>query len=297
MSTVRPTPGRRQRWPAALRAWYVRGQADEFQLLLTANSFSELLTSLKYNAMLARLNGGLIASTRGQARQIVQQQKELDSSLVEIWEGRQSAAEQQANLELLEAENIAMLRELEDERGELKEHLLELSLNEQKLNYILGDLEQMRLEKAALNRSTDVDPAHSGSLASLAGELDWPVDGEILRGFGRSVHPRFGTVTVNNGLNIGARAGAPVAAVAVGKVEFSDQLPGYGQCVILDHGAGYYTLYAHLDQVFVAPGSEIARGQVIAEVGRPAGGEPAQLYFEVRHGRTPLDPADWLRSH
>ena len=79
-------------------------------------------------------------------------------------------------------------------------------------------------------------------------------------------------------------------------VEFADDLPGFGQCVILDHGAGYYTLYAHLDRVFVAKGDEIARGQVIAEVGRPAGGERPQLYFEVRHGRTPLDPADWLRS-
>jgi len=122
------------------------------------------------------------------------------------------------------------------------------------------------------------------------------VQGEVLRGFGRSVHPRFKTVTLNNGLNIQAPQGSPVAAVAAGSVEFCEDLPGFGPCVILDHGEGYYTLYAHLDRVFVAAGAEIARGQVIAEVGRPSAGEEYQLYFEVRHGRTPLDPADWLRS-
>ena len=116
----------------------------------------------------------------------------------------------------------------------------------------------------------------------------------MIRSFGRSVHPRFKTVTLNNGLNVAASLGAPVAAVADGTVEFSDDLPGFGQCVILDHGQGYYTLYAYLDGVFVDPGGEVARGQVIAEVGRPSSGEQPQLYFEVRHGRTPLDPADWL---
>ena len=133
-------------------------------------------------------------------------------------------------------------------------------------------------------------------LVQMAGDLDWPVRGQLIRGFGRSVHPRFKTVTLNNGYNIAAPAGSPVAAVADGTVEYSDHLPGFGQCVILDHGAGYYTLYAHLDGVFVAKAEKIARGQVIAEVGRPDDGDEPQLYFEVRQGRTPLDPADWLRS-
>ena len=100
---------------------------------------------------------------------------------------------------------------------------------------------------------------------------------------------------INNGFNIAAGVGAPVAAVADGRVEFSDQLPGFGQCVILDHGAGYYSLYAHLDRMFVDKGEQIARGQVMAEVGRPSGSEEPQLYFEIRQGRTPLDPGDWLK--
>ena len=64
-------------------------------------------------------------------------------------------------------------------------------------------------------------------MAGLAGQLEWPVQGQLVRSFGRSVHPRFQTVTVNNGVNIAARQGAPVAAVAEGRVEFCDRLPGF----------------------------------------------------------------------
>ena len=149
-----------------------------------------------------------------------------------------------------------------------------------------------------MNRIISTFPANAQPTirSKLAGNLEWPVRGKLIRGFGRSVHPKFKTVTLNNGFNIAAPSGSPVAAVADGSVEYSDHLPGFGQCVILDHGAGYYTLYAHLEGVFVDKAEKIARGQVIAEVGRPAPGDDPQLYFEVRQGRTPLDPADWLRS-
>jgi septal ring factor EnvC (AmiA/AmiB activator) len=185
---------------------------------------------------------------------------------------------------------MGALRDLETERKGLKNDLLKMGINEQKLSYVMTDLEQVRVERSAQQATA------GNSLAKLAGNLDWPVRGKLIRGFGRSVHPKFKTVTLNNGFNIAAPSGSPVAAVADGSVEYSDHLPGFGQCVILDHGAGYYTLYAHLDGVFVAKGEKIARGQVIAEVGRPAPGDDPQLYFEVRQGRTPLDPADWLRS-
>ena len=211
-------------------------------------------------------------------------------ALAEIALSREEAGQEGSRLEMLEAEQIEALRALESQKKGIKNRLLELSLNEQRLTYILDDLEQQRVEQDAKELAT------ASTLTAMAGQLEWPVTGSVLRGFGRSVHPRFKTVTLNNGLNIAAVLGAPVAAVAEGEVEFADELPGFGQCVILDHGEGYYTLYAYLDHVFVASGAQIARGQVIAEVGRPVGGEQPQLYFEVRHGRTPLDPADWLRT-
>lgn len=280
---------RRQALAQSLRSMYFRGQNRQLEMILMSGSFSEFNTRLKYEALLVRLGAGLIENTRREGQRILAEEKSLTVALAEIAMAREEAGHERARLEMLEAERIAALRELEESKKGLKNQMLDLSLNEQRLKYILDDLEQQRAEHEAQQ------PAQSGTLASLAGVLEWPVEGTLIRGFGRSVHPKFKTVTLNNGLNIAAQRGAPVASVADAKVEYVDELPGFGQCVILDHGEGYYTLYAYLDHAFVTPGAEVARGQVIAEVGQPGAGEQSQLYFEVRHGRTPLDPADWLR--
>ena len=275
-----------------LRALYVHGRPGDLRTVLAASSVSDLVAGYRMTRTLARLEAGLVAETRARGRRLRQEQRILDAALAGIWEAQSSADDQNARMELLAAERTAALRDLDSERREIKDQLIALDLNEQKLTYVLEDLERQRAERPA----GPVDGATASDLRALAGELAWPVQGEVVRGFGRSVHPRFKTVTLNNGMNIAAAAGSPVAAVADGTVEFRDDLPGFGTCVILDHGGGYYTLYAQLDRVFVSAGAEIAGGQVIAEVGVPAAGGDPELYFEVRHGRTPLDPADWLRS-
>ena len=276
-----------------LRNMYIHGQEHDLRAVLTAESVTQLLTRVRLNRTVARVQASLLRRTRDQGRQLMGQQRVLDTALVQIWQSRAEAGDRAGRMEMLQAERTAALRELQLERQDLKNGMLELDLSEQKLAYLLEDLERQRGIRAARPDTTAAAPAE---LLRLAGDLDWPVRGTVLRGFGRSVHPRFKTVTLNNGLNIAAPAGSPVAAVAAGRVEFCDDLPGFGRCVILDHGEGYYTLYAPLDRAYVAAGAEIARGQIVAEVGRPTAGEEPQLYFEVRHGRTPLDPADWLRS-
>jgi septal ring factor EnvC (AmiA/AmiB activator) len=275
----------------SLRNMYLREQRNEMEVVLTAQNFSDLMTRMKVSRMMARLEAGVVEQTRRDGARILQEQRVLDAALAEIWQTREEKRVENDRLELLLAEQLAALRDLEMEQKGIKNSMLEYSLSEQKLNFILEELDQQQAERAAQQ-----GPDTMATLVAMAGQLEWPVQGELVRGFGRSVHPRFKTVTLNNGFNIAAPVGAPVAAVAPGVVEFSDHLPGFGQCVILDHGAGYYTLYAHLERVFIAKDEEIAQGQVVAEVGRPTGGEDPQLYFEVRQGRTPLDPGNWLKS-
>ena len=281
---------RKETLARSLRSMYIRSQRSDLEMVMTSGSFSDFLTGVKVGRTLARLEAGMLEEVRTEGRILRREQRQLNSALAEIWQTREEQNQQNDHLEELMAEEMGALRDLDTERKGLKNELLTMGVNEQKLSYVLTDLEQVRVERSA--RQTTADNA----LAGLAGNLEWPVRGKLIRGFGRSVHPKFKTVTLNNGFNIAAPSGSPVSAVADGSVEYSDHLPGFGQCVILDHGAGYYTLYAHLDGVFVAKGEKIARGQVIAEVGRPAPGDDPQLYFEVRQGRTPLDPADWLRS-
>ena len=290
-SSIQAFAGRRETLAASLRAMYMRGDQGELEGILTAASFSDMVTRMKMQRMLTRLEANLVAETREHARTILRDRKQQEAALAEIARSRLDMDAENDRLEMLLAEQQAALRDLKDQRRDIKDRLLELGMNEQKLTYVLADLDKQR----RLREQEQVAAPAAGALTTRAGKLEWPVRGSVLRGYGRSVHPQFKTVTLNNGVNIAAPEGSAVAAVAAGTVEFRDRLPGFGLCVILDHGEGYYTLYAYLERVFVAAGAKVAQGQIIAEVGRPSDGEPPQLYFEIRKGRTPLDPAEWLR--
>ena len=138
-------------------------------------------------------------------------------------------------------------------------------------------------------------PPVGGDFAKQRGRLPWPVKGKILKPFGVSEHPEFKTVVMNKGINIGVPLGTPVKAVADGSVEYVNWLPGYGKCIIVNHGGGYYTLYAHASEVFPRQGEAVKAGQVIAESGDTGSLNGSQLYFEVRKGRDPVDPGQWLQ--
>ncbi len=280
---------RQSRLARRMRSLYVEGPRRHLELVLTADSFSSLVTRLKFTTLMARQDGRLMSRTRQEHDEVGQARQQLQATLAGLWEAREEARRERERLEQVDAERRAVLALLQRERGEAEQALSALRERQDNLANLLADLERQR--EATAPAADDQD----GSFAALAGTLDWPVTGEVVTTFGRSVHPEFKTVTLNNGVTIAAYRGTPVFAVAAGQVEFADNLPGFGVCVILDHGAGYYSLYAHLDRVFVARGANVGRNEILAEVGKGEGNGESGLYFEIRRGKTPLDPSDWLR--
>jgi septal ring factor EnvC (AmiA/AmiB activator) len=113
-------------------------------------------------------------------------------------------------------------------------------------------------------------------------------------GFGKVVNPRFNTVTVQKGLDIRAPEGAPVTAVAPGKVVYAGWLRGYGNLLVLDHGGGYHSLVAHLAELGKAVGDGVQRGELLGTVGDTGSLKGAYLYFELRKRGQAVDPAPWL---
>jgi len=131
-------------------------------------------------------------------------------------------------------------------------------------------------------------------LSNGRGNLIWPVRGRIIRHFG-SVKDKKGIVLSNPGIDIQARLGADVLAAASGAVMYISWLRGYGQFIIVDHGKGYYTLYANLSDILVDVGDRVKGGELIALVGDSGSLEGPKLHFEVRHRREQLNPLEWLR--
>ena len=123
------------------------------------------------------------------------------------------------------------------------------------------------------------------------GGLGWPVSGSLLARYGG----RMPDGRTSTGVLIGAPAGTTVTAVADGTVVFSEWMTGYGLILILDHGNGYMSLYAHNDSLLKDSGDRVKRGDAVARVGTSGGQGQAALYFELRRNGQPVDPASWLQ--
>jgi len=153
---------------------------------------------------------------------------------------------------------------------------------------------QSLLERLKNNLNKDVAISHSGGFAGMQGHLPMPVNGKIVSIYGKIEHPKFHTITFNNGIEIEASLGAEVRSVYKGRVAYSGWFRGYGKLVIIDHGSGYYTLFARLSKILRDVDSIVEKGDVIALVGDTGLVKGPKLYFEVRQKGMPLNPLNWL---
>ena len=125
--------------------------------------------------------------------------------------------------------------------------------------------------------------------------FDWPVRGQIASPYGNRMHPILKRNILHSGIDIAAPNGTPVKAAAPGEVIYDGWLRGYGRVVVLDHGRGYSTLYAHLSASLVHDGQSVKQGEVIARVGKTGNTTGYHLHFEVRKFGTPDNPMKYLK--
>ena len=126
---------------------------------------------------------------------------------------------------------------------------------------------------------------------SLSPPLANPV---ITSSFGYRIHPIYGDRRLHAGIDLRATSGTPIYAAAPGEVVYAGWRGGYGNCVIIDHGGGVATLYAHQSSMAVAEGEEVSRGDVIGAVGSTGFSTGPHLHFEVRVDGVPVDPLGYL---
>lgn len=126
------------------------------------------------------------------------------------------------------------------------------------------------------------------------GALGWPVAGSVTSPFGYRTHPILGTTRLHAGIDIGAASGSPISAAESGRVILAGPSGGYGNAVVIDHGGGLSTLYAHQSSIAVAAGQQVARGDLVGYVGCTGLCTGAHLHFETRENGSPVDPMKYL---
>ncbi len=170
----------------------------------------------------------------------------------------------------------------------------ELEASVEQMEALIAELQERILaeqQEMAADRGLET----SAGLGRLKGRLFWPVEGEVLIPYGIVTHPVFQTKTTNPGVDIRARLGTAVRAVADGRVLYKSWMRGYGNFVIISHDGGFVSLYGHLLEAAVEVDQGVIAGQIIGKVGESGTFSGPSLHFELRHGRQSLDPEEWLR--
>ena len=280
-----------------LRALYKYGSARELEFLLSTHSFGQLLARWDFLVMVAEQDRLLLEDIEQRKVQVEVTEHKLQGTLVQVQRNTRNTQSESHHLATLRENREASVKTIQGQRTAFEAAAAELERNARALAHLLADLERRRLAEAEKARSEGRNPQpYTGDFARGRGALEWPATGSVVGRFGPEIHPKWGTTTMNNGIDIQAPMGAAVHAVARGRVEYtSDDYAGYGEIVILNHGDGYYTLYAHLSDILVQQGAAVESGQLIGRVGDTGSLKGTVLHFEVRKGGSALNPQDWLK--
>jgi len=269
-------------------ALYRGGEIGPLRVLFSAEGLPEMLARANALRLLVRHDAELVARL-GEERDALEALRAESAEAVE--ERRRARAELERAAAALATEQRsrrAMLTRVRQDRSSERRLLLELEQAAQALEETIRAL-------GASSRPSDAGGPESG-FARRRGGLRPPVEAPVSGGYGRVIDPEFGTSTFRNGLEFAAPPGTTVRSVAGGRVRFAGWFRGYGRIVIVDHGDGFHTVSAHLDEIFVSLDDVVVEGQALGTVGETGSLSGPSLYFELRRQGRSLDPQDWLAA-
>ncbi|MBI4637774.1 MAG: peptidoglycan DD-metalloendopeptidase family protein [Candidatus Rokubacteria bacterium] len=290
--------GQEQTLARRLQTMYkVYAQGGALPVILSGDDPLARAAVVRHLTSLAALDARLIQEYRLTSERLGDRRTREEVRQRELTDLREEAMLEQAEVDREAARRRTLLAKVRDERAYHERMVGELSEAARRLEAFIRDLQakQRRVAKTPPPAPRTLPPPGAG-FGSLRGRLPWPTEGRIVTSFGAQVHPRFGTRTFRNGVDIEAAEGTEVAAVYAGQAVYTGWFKGYGNLIILDHGSEYYTLYAHVADIHVREGEDVQAGQLIGTVGDTGSLAGTRLYFEVRYQGKPLDPAQWLRQ-
>jgi len=270
-----------------------RGPLYGWQVLLAAESFGDLLSRYKYLYLVSRQDRLLTNDMHKLRDRVARQRQLLVDARETLARRRRERTDELDRYQALERARQTNLRETRRSTRQAEQRLSQLDRDERGLNDRIEALERARREAEA--RGATAGPG-AITTADLGG-LDWPVEGGgvVIYPFGTTSGPN-NTRIPRHGIGIKAPVGSAVRVVAPGTVSLAGPLGLYLTSVLVDHGGGYYTFYAYLNDATVRQGDRVVRGQVIGHVGGESSDEGPHLHFEIRgQGGIALDPANWLR--
>jgi septal ring factor EnvC (AmiA/AmiB activator) len=265
--------GERAELAGELRTAYVNGREEQLKLLLNQEDPSNFGRLLAYYGYFGRARADRIRGIQDQLEHLALVREKIFAEKTRLDTLEQQREQRVASLKSAQAQRASAVSAIDQSIKSRGSELKRLQSQAKGLEKLIVDLRKA-IEKAQASQpprkgSTGGAVAAKPPFEPLRGKLPWPVQ-------------------------IGTERGARVRAPYAGRIVYGDWLPGMGLMLVIDHGGGYMSLYGHNEELFRKVGDSVAAGDVIGAVGDSGGNSQPALYFEVRRGRTPVDPQTWL---
>ena len=275
-----------------MRAAYKLGEQSEVKVLLNQESPDQLSRVMKYHSYFMEAHTAKMQTYLDTITRIDALTPEIEKKTLELGSMQSELDAQRAQLKTIHGERQEALAKVNSQLKSKSQELTQLSEDRRRLQALLERVAKSVATTGAINSPGYVPLPAGGEKFSLRkGRLPWPTQGSMIHRFGSS---RIAGQMNWTGAYISAPMGNSVIAVHHGRVVFADYFGGHGLLVIVDHGEGYLSLYAHNQSLLKKAGEPVHAGEAIANVGNSGGQASTGLYFEIRHNGKPIDPGAWL---
>jgi murein DD-endopeptidase MepM/ murein hydrolase activator NlpD len=267
-----------------IRVMYTNGAVSYMDVLLSSASFGDFLSRFDAMQSITVQTHDLLESKKAARALVAQKKVEVAKNLQDVKALYDQMAGQKADLEGKESNKEAMVAQLsqqivdsEDISEESEKQLMELARKMAKL-------------QAEKNR---VKTYYTGGKLAVPIHTQWRLSSP----FGYRIHPITGAKKLHTGMDMAVPQGTPIYAAESGVVIVAQWWSGYGNCIIIDHGGGLWTLYGHIKNggILVNKGEAVKRGEKIGLVGMTGQATGPHLHFEVRKNSSPVNPAPFLK--
>jgi murein DD-endopeptidase MepM/ murein hydrolase activator NlpD len=278
-----------RRYNQRLIAIYQAENVDTVAVLLSASSFADLIEQLDYMSEVGRLDRQITSEVATAKEQVRRARERTKRMRAEVEEQTRAIAVKTERARAERDRLLASQSALSTARSQKQSTLASVQSDREAFLHEVEGLSQVSSQLAAQIQGAQATLASSGtaSVRSSSGFI-WPVSGPVTSTFGM----RWGRM--HEGIDIGAPSGTPIRAAASGMVISAGWLGGYGNLIVIDHGGGLATAYAHMSGYAASTGQPVAQGQTIGFVGCTGHCFGSHLHFEVRVNGAAVDPLAYL---
>ncbi|MNZ59711.1 Murein DD-endopeptidase MepM [compost metagenome] len=281
-----------------MRLMYTNGFVSYMDVLLSATSFNDFIDRFDALQSILTQDREILEEQKKEKELVILKKAEVEKQLAEVRDLYERLEKYQEHLVKKEQEKEVMIASYNSNLEQLDEKLVEIDHELEQLEDISKEQEELLM---ALASKVSKLEAESNRITNpyTGGKLGMPIKGtyRVTSNFGTRIHPISGKKHTHTGIDFAAKQGTAIYAAEAGVVIVSQTWSGYGNCIIIDHGNGLWTLYAHIRNggLLVSKGDKVEKGDKIAEVGSTGNSTGPHLHFEVRQDEVPVNPSSYLK--